>query len=399
MAVVTGVTGSSVSIVEQNGLASQRGRRTIKLSGGTLSDDRGPIRGIIKCPVSRPNASPADEAIAKLAIVGTVKLSAGPYLLGNTISGSFAVTNSGGSSGTWAPLVVRAQGAVGSASGCAGIRLPCVGARGDADCALRSTPGPRRQVVRLRVRLPGRQDLAESSRGDCCLHRDYLVAHPHADTDTVAYGAASGRPSRPATITIPLPSRAMGPSGPGARMRRRPRPWRRDHGRRLLRTDPGRFGQRLGLCLARRLRYLCRQAERYPLGLGRQFPQRPWPRRRDQWRCLLCADPGRIGQRLGLGLGRRVRHLRPQERRHPLGLGLEPGRRPRPGRRHRWRRLPAPTQVGTDSDWAAVSSGYQRHPRRQERRHPLGLGPRRRRRPRPDDATNGDVYSGRPRSV
>ena len=50
VAVVTAVNGSSVTIVEQNGLAAERGTRTIAFTGGTLSDERGEIRGIIKCP-------------------------------------------------------------------------------------------------------------------------------------------------------------------------------------------------------------------------------------------------------------------------------------------------------------------------------------------------------------
>ncbi len=60
VAVVTAVSGSSVTIVEQNGLAADRGTCTIALTGGTLSDGRGEIRGIIKCP-GAPSAAPSGQ--------------------------------------------------------------------------------------------------------------------------------------------------------------------------------------------------------------------------------------------------------------------------------------------------------------------------------------------------
>jgi Tol biopolymer transport system component len=65
VAVVTAVSGSSVTIVEQNGLAAERGTRTINLSSGTLSDGRGEIRGIIKCPGSPPSAPTGQIAFVR----------------------------------------------------------------------------------------------------------------------------------------------------------------------------------------------------------------------------------------------------------------------------------------------------------------------------------------------
>lgn len=45
-----------------------------------------------------------------LTVVGAVSLSPGPYEVGKAVSGSFTVQNTGGQSGTWAPLVLALRG-------------------------------------------------------------------------------------------------------------------------------------------------------------------------------------------------------------------------------------------------------------------------------------------------
>jgi len=85
VAVVTAVNGSSVTIVEQNGLAAERGTRTIALTGGTLSDGRGEIRGVIKCPGSAPPSTPT----VTIELSG---LTAGALKLGQVVTASGTVT-------------------------------------------------------------------------------------------------------------------------------------------------------------------------------------------------------------------------------------------------------------------------------------------------------------------
>jgi len=53
---------------------------------------------------------PVTVSPAQLAVVGSVNVSAGPHFLGDTISGSFTVKNTGGQSGTWTPLVLALRG-------------------------------------------------------------------------------------------------------------------------------------------------------------------------------------------------------------------------------------------------------------------------------------------------
>lgn len=47
---------------------------------------------------------------ASLSVVGAVNLSAGTRAVGSTVTGSFTVKNTGGQSGTWAPLVLALRG-------------------------------------------------------------------------------------------------------------------------------------------------------------------------------------------------------------------------------------------------------------------------------------------------
>jgi hypothetical protein len=47
---------------------------------------------------------------AALSVVGAVSLSPGPFAVGDTVTGSFVVQNTGGESGTWTPLVLALRG-------------------------------------------------------------------------------------------------------------------------------------------------------------------------------------------------------------------------------------------------------------------------------------------------
>jgi len=59
----------------------------------------------IRLTYVRPPVPPAS-----LSVVGAVNLSGGTHAVGNTVTGSFTVKNTGGQSGTWAPLVLAFRG-------------------------------------------------------------------------------------------------------------------------------------------------------------------------------------------------------------------------------------------------------------------------------------------------
>jgi hypothetical protein len=104
VAIVIAVTSTSVTVLQQNDLQKASVHTFAMVhSGSTYSVS---VWSGYTCQGwLRRRLHPAS-----LSVVGKVSLSTGPYLLGNTISGSFTVKNTGDVSGTWAPLVLALRG-------------------------------------------------------------------------------------------------------------------------------------------------------------------------------------------------------------------------------------------------------------------------------------------------
>lgn len=117
VAIVTAVTDKSVTILSQNGVQFDTFPLTRRGSAYSVSVAQWGAgygcRGWLRRKFRPATLSVVGQSQIPSASAGSITLSQGPYVVGQTITGSFTVKNTGDLPGTWAPVVMALRGPAG----------------------------------------------------------------------------------------------------------------------------------------------------------------------------------------------------------------------------------------------------------------------------------------------